>query len=265
VRPELERCLSSIDDHAGVPTKTILVDNASTDDTLEWVRGEHPDVTVIELPRNDGDQARQHGVERSRSPYTMFLDSDAALTSGALPTMVAALEEHPDWGLVAPKLVYDDGTLQLSCRRFPPRLLPVMRRPPLERFFEGSYAVRHHLMADADHDHARPVLYVISACMLFRTSVASAIGSFGSGIFYGPADADWCIRIRDVGAEVVYFPDAVVTHSYRRITQSRPVSLVSLRFLRDFVYFQWRYRGRRRELIRLGEELDHRTVADDAS
>src|SRR5687767_3947352 len=91
VRSELERCFASIDGDAGVPVETILVDNASTDDTRDWVRRAHPDVTLVELPENVGVAARGHGLRRSRGRFTMFLDSDAALTPGALPAMVEAL------------------------------------------------------------------------------------------------------------------------------------------------------------------------------
>ena len=98
VRGELERCLASIADHAGLPVQVILIDNASTDDTLAWVAAHHPQVEVVSLPNNIGVAARDHGLRRATGPYTMFLDSDAALTAGALVAMVAALEEHPAGG-----------------------------------------------------------------------------------------------------------------------------------------------------------------------
>ena len=149
VREELERCFASIDAHADMPVEVILVDNASTDDTREWVRAEHPEVRLVELPENIGAAARDEALPLVRGRYAMFLDSDAALTAGALPAMVEALDERPEWGLIGPRLEYDDGSLQLSCRRFPPRSLPLLRRPPLARLLEDSRPVRHHLM---EHD-----------------------------------------------------------------------------------------------------------------
>ncbi len=268
VRPELERCLDSIRRHAAVPVETILVDNGSTDDTCVWVRSEHPEVTLIDLGRNLGEAARDHGLRRSATRYTMFLDSDAALTAGALPAMVDALDEQPEWGLIGPRLVYDDGTLQPSCRRFPPLALPLMRRPPLARFFEHRASVGRHLMADFAHDRTRPVLYLISACHLFRTSLARIAGPFNpripSGWAIGWADADWCLRIRDAGGEIVFFPEATVVHSYRRATTRRPVSGAALRQFRYFLDFQWKYRHRRRELKALADELDRRAAAMSA-
>lgn len=256
VRSELERCFASIDRYAGVPTETILVDNASTDDTREWVRRAYPNVVLLELDRNLGIGARGHGMRRARGRYTMFLDSDAALTPGALPAMVAALDEQPGWGLIGPRLVYDDGTLQLSTRRFPPRSLPVLRRPPLGRFFEDGRVVRRYLMADDHADRPRPVLYVLGACQLFRTSLARLAGPWDESVILGWDDADWCIRIRDAGGEVVYFPPATVIHSYRRITSRKPLSRLALHQLGAHARFQWKYRRRRHELIELSRRLD---------
>jgi N-acetylglucosaminyl-diphospho-decaprenol L-rhamnosyltransferase len=260
VRDELERCFGSIAEHAGLPVHTILVDNASQDDTVDWVRGAHPEVEVVPLQANLGVAARDHGLRRSQSPYTMFLDSDAALTPGALPAMVSAMDDHAEWGLIGPRLVYDDGTLQRSCRRFPPLALPFLRRPPLARIFEDRATVRRHVMMDFGHDRTRPVLYMISACHLFRTSLAGKAGRFVQGApagwAIGWADADWCLRIRDAGGEVVFFADASVIHSYRRTTMRQPVSRATLRILSCFFNFHWKYRRRRRDLIRLGRELD---------
>ena len=255
VRHELERSLGSIRDHAGMAVQTIYVDNASTDDTLEWIAREHPEVSVIPLPTNEGYAARDHALRRSQTPYTMFLDSDAALTPDALPKMVAALEAHPDWGLVSPRLVYDDGTLQRSCRRYPPLLLPVLRRPPLDRFFENGRTVGRHLMTDFDHDTTRECLYTIGACHLFRTPLARKAGPFPQ-VFIGWDDTEWCFQIRDAGGRIVFFPEATVIHRYRRETKRKPFSRKALQQVGGFIRFQRKYWGRRRELIELQRRLD---------
>ena len=246
-RKQLERCFDSIRQHAAMPVETILVDNASTDDTRPWVRAEHPEVTLIELSENIGDTARNYGLERATGRYTLFLDSDAALTAGALPAMVAAMDEHPDWGLLAPRLVYDDGSLQHSCRRFPPLLLPLLRRPPLSRWFDDSAPVRRYLMADFSYDRVRPVFYAISACHLFRTELGRRAGKFDPWEWGGVswADAAWCMRFRELGQEIVFFPGATVFHTYRRTSASRPFTKGSLTQLRSFVEFQLRYRHMR--------------------
>lgn len=256
VRHELERCLASIAAHAELACETILVDNASTDGTPEWVRDRHPDVGLVRLERNLGVAARRYGLDQARGRYAMFLDSDAALTPGALPAMVEALDAHPSWGLLGPRLVGDDGELQLSCRRWPPLLLPILRRPPLSRWLEDGPTVRRHLMADDDHGRVRPVVYVLGACQLFRMDLARIVGPPDERTFLGMDDIDWCLRIRDAGGEIVYFPDATVIHSYQRRSAQSPFSRAAWAHLRSFAALQWRYRTRRRALHELGDELD---------
>jgi hypothetical protein len=244
-----------------MPTQTILIDNASTDGTVAWARESHPEVEIVELGRNLGVAARQHGLVRAEAPLAMFLDSDAALTPGALPAMVEATDSHPDWGLLGPRLVGDDGELQLSARRYPPRTLPLFRRGPQARWLADSRMVRRHLMTDMDLGVVRPVLYVIGACQLFRMSLARAAGPFPDWMFLGPDDADWCFRIREAGGEIVYFPKVTVIHSYQRRSKSAPVSRVAWRHLRAYTVFQWKYRKQRRALLRLQDELDRRVAA----
>ncbi len=188
----------------------------------------------------------------------MFLDSDALLTSGALSSLVTFLEQHPDVGLVGPRLIYPDGTLQLSTRRFPPLLLPFLRRPPLARFLEEGSTVRRHLMASESHDKAREVEYVLGACQLFRDTAQEAAGELDSWMFFGHDDADWCFRMRLAGFKIAYCPEATVIHDYRRSTAKRPVSSMALRFFWVYYRFQWKWRRERRELIDEGRRMDER-------
>jgi N-acetylglucosaminyl-diphospho-decaprenol L-rhamnosyltransferase len=255
---DLTGCLASIRDHAGMPVQVVLVDNASTDGTVAWVREHEPAVEIVELDENIGVAARGRGMERTRADLIMFLDSDAELTDGALPAMVDAMDQNPGWGLIGPRLIDGEGRLQLSCRRWPPRTLPLVRRPPLAWFLDDSELVRNHLMTDIDHSRTREVLYVLGACQLFRSSLAKVAGTFPDWIFLGPDDIEWCIRIRDAGGAVVYLPEATVIHRYKRRSRLSPLSRVALLHLRSFAAFQWRYRHRRREMIALQDELDRR-------
>jgi N-acetylglucosaminyl-diphospho-decaprenol L-rhamnosyltransferase len=256
---EVLACLASIEEHAGtLQAEVVLVDNASRDGTAESVAERFPGVEVVSLARNVGVAARNAGLRRARGRLRMFLDSDARLTAGALPELVAYLDAHPEAGLVGPKLVYEDGTLQLSARRFPPRLLPLMRRPPLGRLFEDSAAVRRHLMADDRHDQTREVEYVLGACQLFTAEAQAAAGEIDPRIFFGPDDVDWCLRIRRAGLQVVYHPAATVVHGYRRTSAARPASRIALRQLAAFARFQWTWRRERARLVQEGHEMDAR-------
>ena len=265
-RDDLLASLASIEQHAGpVSVETIVVDNGSTDGTAEVVEAQFPGVTLIRRPTNEGFYSRNYGLRAATGRLRMFLDSDASLTPGALERLVGFIDDHPDVGLVGPKLVYPDGTLQLSTRRFPPLLLPVLRRPPLRRFLEDGDIVRRHLMADEPHDATREVEYVLGACQLFTAEAQRRAGEIDPWMFYGHDDADWCFRVRTAGLKVVYHPEATVIHDYRRTSAERPFSRIALTHLYTFARFQWKWRGRRRRLIREGAAMDAAAQrADDA-
>lgn len=259
VRDEVLACLGSIAEHnGGVATETILVDNGSRDGTPEAVAQAYPDTVLVELVRNEGIAARNHGLRRAAGRLRMFLDSDALLTPGALPELVRFLDDNPEVGLVGPRVVYPDGTLQLSARRYPPLALPLLRRRPLSYLLEDSRPVRHHLMAHDPHDRTREVEYVLGACQFFTAEAQAAAGEIEPWIFFGPDDADWCFRIRSAGLKVVYHPAATVIHRYRRTSNERQLSRVGYEQLRAFVRFQWKWRRERRRLIEEGRAMYRR-------
>lgn len=257
VREEVLRCLESIERHSGeLAVETILVDNGSSDGTIEAVAARYPKVRRVRLPVNEGLAARNHGLRIAVGRYLMFLDSDAALTQGALEELVRFMDARPDAGLVGPRLVYPDGTLQLSTRRYPPLLLPFMRRPPLAALLGDSATVRRHLMASEPHERSREVEYVLGACQLFTAEAKAAAGEIDPRMFFGPDDAEWCFSIRRAGLRVLYDPDATVVHDYRRTSAKRFTSRTALSQLRHYYAFQWRWRRDRRWLIEAGRLMD---------
>jgi GT2 family glycosyltransferase len=257
VRDEVLACFESVEQHAGdVSVECFLIDNASSDGTADAVAARFPEVETIVLDVNEGLPARNHGLRRARGRHRMFIDSDALLTPGALRTMVDALDEDESLGLVGPRIVYPSGELQLSTRRYPPLLLPILRRPPLDRFFEDGPTIRHHLMAGEAHDRRRRVEYVIGACQLFRAEAQAAAGEIDERIWFGHDDADWCFTIREAGFEVLYAPDAEVIHDYRRTSAQKPLSSFALRQLAAHVHFQRKWWNRRRDLIAQGRAMD---------
>jgi GT2 family glycosyltransferase len=263
VRDELSACFQSLRDHAGsLSLEPIYVDNGSTDGSAELVAERFSEVRIVRRPTNEGVPARNHGLRLARGRHRMLLDSDARLTAGALPTAVDVLESNPRIGLVGPRLIYPDGRLQLSCRRYPPLALPVLRRPPLDRFFEDGRTVRHHLMADAAHDRQRRVEYVLGACQVFRAEVQEAAGEFDPAIWYGHDDAHWCFAIRMAGYDIAYVPEAEVVHDYRRSSAAKPFSMMSLRMLKAHVHFQRTWWPHRTQLIQEGRAMDVEAAAE---
>lgn len=246
-RENVLRCLESIERHADRPHEVILVDDASGDGTVEAVRERFPAVLVHARARNGGLVAgRNDAVLRASGDYVLMLDSDTELHPGALSALVAALAADPAVGLVGPRLVGSDGALQLSCRRYPPFLIPILRRGPYARLNPSPRVHRWHMMMDFAHDTQRSVAWVSGAAQMWRRQVAEAIGPYDSRVSsYGGEDLDWCLRVWRAGWRVQYVPAATVMHHHQQVTRRNLYARSSFRALRDWYYLQakhWRLR-----------------------
>jgi len=237
-------CLDSLAGAAAPRTlETIVVDNGSTDSTPRLL-SDRAAISVITNERNRGiTPARNQALFRARGRVVVMLDADTVPRPGSLGLIVAYLDARPQVGLVGPRLVNPDGTLQLSCRRRPFWLLPWLRRPPLASVFEHRRAVSRHLMRDVDHTRTAPVDWVIGACQAYRADLPARIGAYDERIFsHGGEDTDWCLRTWAAGLDVHYVPAAEVVHAYGHFTRQRPLSKQALRGLTDFTYMTIKHR-----------------------
>jgi len=178
--------------------------------------------------------ARNQGISLATAPLVLILDVDTVVTAGAIDTLVAYLEEHPECGLVAARLVDIEGNLQFTCRKYPTVTSKILRRIPF-RCVESWLASEE--MRDWDHASPREVDYVIGACQLVRRSVIQEIGPIDENIFYGPEDVDYCLRVWKAGYSVVYNPRATIIHDQRRITKGRLFTGIGWEHIKGLAYF----------------------------
>jgi GT2 family glycosyltransferase len=248
-REHVLRCLRSLELHAGLSHEVIVVDDGSGDGTPEAVEAAFPAARVLAKTENEGLVAgRNSALALVRGRKVLMLDADTEIRPGALQRLAAALDSDDRVGLVGPRLVYPDGDLQLSCHRYPPLLLPLLRRGPLARLNPDPPAHRRHMMKDFDHASERPVVWVVGAAQMWRVGLPALIGHYDDRISsYGGEDIDWCLRVWAAGLEVRYVPDAEIVHHYQRVTRSRPFGRKAFRALRDWYYLQWKHRALRHD------------------
>ena len=218
-REDLRRCLSSLtaDLRPAVEDSILVVDNASADGSAAMVAAEFPDVRLLENTDNLGfSKANNQAIEQSESRYIFLLNSDAAILPGALESLVSYADAHPKAGILGPKVLNLDGSLQFSCRRFPSLGAGFFRNTYLGRLFPNNKFARDYLMTGFDHAHDLPVDWVSGCAMLLRRDLISEIGALDERFYMYCEDVDICQRTWEAGREVVYVPDAVVTHAIGR-------------------------------------------------
>jgi GT2 family glycosyltransferase len=205
-------CLRALEaDLAGIPSEIWVVDNASSDGSAEAIRRELPGVKVVESKVNAGFGAANNvAMRQATGRYFLLLNSDAFPRPGAIPTLIEYLESHPCAAIAGPRLLNADGSLQVSCFKFP---------TPLRAWLENlwiSAAFKHHAyLGDYrfwPHDTERNVDFLIGACMLLRREVFEQTGGFDERFFLYSEETDWQRRIRDLGWEIAFTPAAEATH-----------------------------------------------------
>lgn len=232
----------------GVPHEIIVVDNHSPDGTYGRLRAEFPDLKSFQNSSNLGfSKACNRGAREAQGLYLAFLNCDAQILPGALERLCEWLAQHPQSGIVGPKLLGPDGRLiQMSWGWRPvlvgELLMKNLSPDRLERSPWRRGLVRHL------QRHPRPVSFVSGACLMIRREVFDALGGFDEEFELYFEDADLCARSRERGWRVDFVPEATVAH---RLGQSMKKN----RDLASLVYRQSQIRYYRKHASPLAVSL----------
>lgn len=202
--------------------KIIMVDNGSTDPiSLGFLQhaADEGRIKFIRSEKNLGFAGGNNlGAKYAKGEYLFILNPDTAVFEDTLQIMVDYLEQHPEIGILAPKLVYPDGTVQESCRRDMRFMDLVIKRTPLRKFPWGKTRLERYLMQDFDHEKIQEVELVTGAAMMMKRSFFEEIGGFDDRYFLFMEDFDLCKKTRKAGKKIVYFPKALVNHYHKRLS-----------------------------------------------
>ena len=233
-------CLQSIlDSRHSYKIEVIVVDNASTDLTTEAVLKDYSWARLIVNTKKKGYiENNNMAMQQAKGRYILLLNADIELKNHTLQETIAFMDDHPEAGSCGCKLLFDDGTLQLTCRRFPTPFIYFSRIPHFFRWlswakkFSLGPFVKKYLMMDYDHAVTREVDWIVSAFWLLRREALDDVGEVGQYLlqpFY-LEDVDWCFRARVRGWKTYYVPHVTAIHHYQRSSVKRfnKLSLVHL-------------------------------------
>jgi len=229
-RDELRECLDTVLAQDGQVTyEIVVIDNASSDGSAEMVRGEFADrVTLIANSRNIGfGSAHNQALKIAVGRYAMLLNPDCRILEGDdLRVMVDFMDENDDVGILGPKIVNPDGSIQFSARRFPTMFAAVFRHTLLGRLFPKNRFVRAYLMLDWAHDRTADVDWVSGAALMARRETVRSVGLLDERFFMYCEDVDWCRRAHADGWRVVYYPEACVSHRIGASSDQNPIPMI---------------------------------------
>jgi GT2 family glycosyltransferase len=205
--PWIEPCLASVERY-----ETVVVDNGSTDGTLDLVRDRFPRARVLERENRGLAAGWNAAIAATSGRYVLLLNADAWALRDAVERLVSFADAHPRAALVAPRLVNLDGSLQRSVRGFPTlwrlateylflrKLAP--RTSLLNGFYAGGFA----------HDEPRRIDWAMGAVLLVRREAVEEVGPADESFFLFSEETDWSYRFAAAGWEVWFDPGAEFAH-----------------------------------------------------
>lgn len=194
----------------GLSSQTIVVDNFSADDSIEFIRRHCADWELIANSRNVGfGRANNQALPRVEGRYVLLLNTDAFVAPDSLEKTLAYMDAHPRCGVLGVRLVGRDGELQPSARYFPTPWNLFLQRTGLQGFFPWV-----RMMDDLDwpHDDVRQCDWVPGCFYLVRREVIDRVGLFDPRYFLYYEEVDHCRATKRAGWEVTFFPHTSVVH-----------------------------------------------------
>jgi GT2 family glycosyltransferase len=210
-RELLEACLASVQ-RAGA-AEIIVVDNGSTDGSVELIRERFPEIRLIVQEENRGyGRAADAAIADASRPYVLLLNSDTLLAPGAADALALDLDEHPRAAVVGPRLANADGSLQRSAYPFPSAWDTFLGETGLHLAVRRIPGLRELFLRTWSHNRPRRVPWVLGAALAIRRSAFLEIGGFDERFFMYGEDVDLCRRFADAGWEVRYSPVTTIVH-----------------------------------------------------
>ena len=223
-------------------TKVIVVDNASDDGSKEMVAREFPEVKWIQLKSNIGfGKACNVGAKHAAGEYLLILNPDTIIARSTLLLACEFMRSHPEVGLVGPKLLNPDGTLQPGCRRgFPTPEAALYRFTGMSKMFPKSKRFGHYNLTYLDPDVSYEVDAISGSFMFLPRRLFESIGGFDEQFFMYGEDLDLCRRIKEKGYKVWYNPEMRVIHLKGRSSAKR-LLLSRIAFYEAMILFSRKY------------------------
>lgn len=193
--------------------EVVVVDNASSDGSADAIEAEFPSVLLIRNERNLGFAGGVNvGLRTSRHPLVLLLNPDTRVVGDALSRLVDYASAHPEAGIIGPRVLNEDGTLQASRFRFPSLLNQLLAATYLYQLLPGSRIFNRERLGGGDTATPAPVDAVSGCCFLVRRSVLDTVGVLDEDFFMYAEETDLCYRAWQAGFEVHYAPVGEIVH-----------------------------------------------------
>ena len=203
------KCLESVFEFGSkYDFEIIVVDNYSTDGTKEYLDGLGEKITAVHNKENLGfARASNMGAKHAKGEYLLFLNNDTIVTKNWMDILVRELDNNQNVAIAGSKLLFPDETIQHAGVVFDENKLP--------------YHIYAREIKEKDYVNKKRTFNALTAaCMLVRKSIFNEVGCFDENFLNGYEDIDLCLKIKELGMDIMYCPESVLYH-YESISEGR--------------------------------------------
>jgi GT2 family glycosyltransferase len=221
----LELCLESL---VKAPPRrsmeVLVVDNASTDGSVDMIEAEFPWVKLIKSGENLGfAKGNNVAIRQAQGRYIALVNPDVIVFPGCLDALADFLDQHPNVGNVGPRVLNPDMSMQSTCRRFPSLWNNFCSTFRLESLFKGNRFFAGEHMFYFPHDRTLAVDVLVGCFSMIRRETFDEVGLLDEDLFMYGDDVDWCRRARNAGWQVMFYAGGQAIHDRGKITAPYPV------------------------------------------
>ena len=217
VRSYLAHSIDAIlkSDHKNI--EIIVVDNHSYDGTCDYLKENYQDIESVNIISNGENvgfgKAVNQASKIATNEYIMVLNPDTIIEESTISTLVDYLDKKNHVGMVGPKILNADGTLQLACKRsFPTIKVALPKLLGLDRIFPNSRWAGKYNLTYLDPEKVHKVDAISGSCMLIKSKIFKAINGFDENFFMFGEDLDLCKRVWEENYEIHYLPKTKIIH-----------------------------------------------------
>ena len=243
----LRDCLYSVFEQTkNIDYEVIVIDNASTDGSVEMVKKDFPQVTLIENSENRGfATANNQGIEIAKGRYVLLLNSDTILLDDAINKTLSFADTHQETGAVGCQVWENSETIQMTCFRFPSVANLFLSTFWLNKIFKHNRILGREWMLWWGRDEEREVDVITGSFMLVRRKAIDEVGLMDEDYFLYYEETDWCYRFKKAGWKILFWPGAKILHWHGGSNSSKQDALkMFVQFQKSLLIFFRKHYGR---------------------
>lgn len=196
-------------------TEIIVVDNASSDNSISILKSHYKDIILIENQANEGfSKANNQGMEKARGDYYLLLNSDTRVKNQAIGRLVSEIKKNKNTAAVGGKLLNNNGSIQPSAGYFPTLTKLILWMSLVDDLPKIKTLIKpYHVNDKAFYLKTHKPDWVSGACILLRKEAILKAGFLDEEIFMYAEEMEWCYRAKSHGFEIIYLAEAEIYHT----------------------------------------------------